>query len=297
MKSISEQATNKINIIGKLLDTTFNKGTTKAGAPYERATATVRVTQTYGGQEETSEVPLSLFATQFTNKGAANPAFKSIQDLKELKTVQNVGFDEADTVRFSGATISENNFVSKSGQLINGWQIRASFINKASATDIASFNLDIFIMDIHPEEDRDGEPTGRLIVKGGLVQYGGKLDVLEFIVEGPDKVEYVERNQNIHDTVNVRGRIRVTSIEEKPHASSSWGEDVPDETTRMVRELIITTGDDTPKEEDFAYDPTEIKKAFNVRKAEIEQLQLDAKNGTTKTSAASGNTPAKYSWE
>jgi hypothetical protein len=152
-------------------------------------------------------------------------------------------------------------------------------------------------MDIHPEEDRDGEPTGRLIVKGGLVQYGGKLDVLEFIVEGPDKVEYVERNWNVHDTVNVRGRIRVTSIEEKPRAASSWGEDVPDETTRMVRELIITTGDDTPKEEDFAYDPTEIKKAFNVRKAEIEQLQLDAKNGTAKAPAASSNTPAKYSWE
>jgi hypothetical protein len=45
MKSINEQATNKVNIVGKLLDTTFATGKTKtSGTPYERATATVRVT-------------------------------------------------------------------------------------------------------------------------------------------------------------------------------------------------------------------------------------------------------------
>lgn len=300
MKSINEQATNKVNIVGKLLDTTFATGKTKTGAPYERATATVRVTQMYGGSTvpEVSEIPISMFATEFTTKGAQNPAYKSIQDLKALKTAQNVGFDEADTVRFSGATLSENNFVSKSGQLINGWQVRASFAGKGSTTDVGSFILDLFIMDMHPEEDRDGDPTGRLIVKGALVQYGGNLDVLEFIVEGADKVEYIERNWNINDTVTVKGRIRVTSVETKPQMTSSWGEDVPEDTTRMVRELIITTGDDQGKEEDFAYDPTEIKKAFNVRKAKIEQLQLDAKNGTSKAPATpAASTPGKYSWE
>jgi hypothetical protein len=49
MKNILEQATNKINIVGKLLDTTFNHGVTKTGAPYERANLTIRVTQTYNG--------------------------------------------------------------------------------------------------------------------------------------------------------------------------------------------------------------------------------------------------------
>ena len=48
---------------------------------------------------------------------------------------------------------------------------------------------------------------------------------------------------------------------------------MPDTTTRMIRELIITKGDDEGKEEDFAYDPAEIKKGFNARKAEIEQLK------------------------
>lgn len=299
MKNILEQATNKVNIVGKLLDTTFNHGVTKTGAPYERANLTVRVTQTYNGQEEVSEIPIGMFASQFTSKGTPNPAYKSLQDLKEMKTAQNVGFDAADTIRITNGTVRENNFVSKSGQLINGWQLNASFINKGSTADVASFVLDIFIMDMHDEVDRNGEPTGRLIIKGGLVQYGGKLDVLEFVVEGSEKVDYIQRNWEINQTVTVKGRIRVTSVEEKNSGSEgSWGEDIPEVSTRMIRELVISTGSDEGKEEEFSYDPTDIKKAFNVRKAEIEQLLIDARQGATKSAApATATTASKYSWE
>lgn len=295
MKSITEQATNKINIVGKLLDTTFNHGVTKTGAPYERANLTVRVTQTYNGQEEVSEIPIGMFASQFTSKGTPNPAYKSLQDLKEMKTAQNVGFDAADTIRITNATLRENNFVSKSGQLINGWQVNASFVNKGSTADVASFVVDIFIMDMHDEVDRDGDPTGRLVIKGGLVQYGGKLDVLEFIVEGAEKVDYIQRNWEINQTVTAKGRIRVTSVEEKSSGrEGSWGEDIPEVSTRMIRELVISTGSDEGKEEEFSYDPTDIKKAFNVRKAEIEQLQIDARQSAAKPAAASAS---KYNWE
>lgn len=295
MKDITMQAENKINIIGKLLDATFNKGTTGDGKPYERVNLTVRVTQTYGGREETSEIPVSMFASQLTNRGTPNPAYQSIQALKSLNTAQAVGFDDADTVRISNATLRENAFVSKNGgQLINGWQISAAFINRSTLNDTASFVLDTFILDMRPEEDRDGDPTGRLIIKGGIVQYSGKLDVVDIIVEKPEYVDYIERNWNVNDTVTIKGRIRVTSVEEKTSGNdSSWGEDIPETATRFVRELILTKGDDQGKEEDFAYDPVAIKKAFNVRKANIEQLQLDAARKNTKSSSA----PTKYDWD
>lgn len=298
MKNILEQATNKVTIVGKLLDTTFNHGVTKTGQPYERANLTVRVSQTYGGNEEVSEIPISMFASQFTSKGTPNPAFQSIEDLKEMKTAQNVGFDAADTIRITNGTIRENNFVARSGQLINGWQLNASFINKGSTTDVASFTLDVFIMDMHDEEDRSGEPTGRLIIKGGIVQYNGKLDVLEFVVEGSDKIDYIQRNWNINDTVTVKGRVRVTSVEVKNSGKEgSWGEEIPEESTRMVRELVISTGSDEGKEEEFAYDPADIRKAFKVRQAEIEQLQIDAKKGTAPKAAQTAAAPSKYDWE
>ena len=299
MKSVQVQANNKINLAGKLMDARLGSGTLSDGRPYQRATVTVRVTQTYANKEETSDVQVGMFATEFTSTGKPNPAWKSINDLKLMKTAQNVGIDAAANVRMTGVTLQENNFMSRTGQLINGWQLRGSFINEANVAPIASFNTDIFIMDMHDEINREGDVTGRLVIKGGIVQYAGKLDVVEFIVEAPDTVEYITRNWSENSTVNVRGRIRVLSQEEETQ-SSDWGEDVPDTTTRFVRELIVTTGSDEPVEEDFAYDPVEIKKAFNDRKAYIEQLQIEGRNKASK-SAGVANAPEasskKYDWE
>ena len=295
-KNIMEQATNKVNIVGKLLDTTFREGKTSTGQTYESCNFTVRVTQSYGGREETSEIPVSIFVTQYTSQNKPHPGYKNIQDMKKMKTVQDYGEAEATVVRMTNANIRENNFVSRSGQLVNGWQINTSFLNEGKTADIASFNMDIFIMDMHEEMDREGEPTGRLIVKGAVVQYQGKLDVIEFIVEGADAVNYISRNWEENQTVNVGGRIRFTSQEEKRSASeSSWGEELPETSTRMVRELIITRGSDEPFDEDFAYSRADIQKAFNERKARLEQMQIDAKSSTKKSAPAASK--SNYSWE
>ena len=298
-KSIQTQASNKINLAGKLMDVTFGNGNLADGRQYQRATVTIRVTQTYGGKEETSDIQVGMFATPTTSTGKVNPAWKSLEDLKLMKTAQNVGIDNASHVRLTGATLQENNFVSRNGVLINGWQIRGSFINEAKVSDVASFATEIFIMSMD-EEIKNDEPTGRLKIKGGIVQYGGKLDVVDFIVEAPDTVEYITRNWEPNGTITVKGRIRVLSQEEEVEASS-WGEDVPETTTRFVRELIITTGDNECKEEEFAYDPVEIKKAFNERKAAIDQMQINARANAPKQGAGSANaaeaSSKKYEWE
>ena len=300
MKSINVMAGNKINLAGTLMDVDFGDGQLADGRPYQRATVTVRATQTFGGKEETSDIQVGMFATEFTSTGKPNPAWRSLNDLKLMKTAQNVGIDAASHVRLTGATLQENYFMSRTGQLIDTWRIRGSFINEAKVSDVASFVTDIFIMDMHDEVNREGDTTGRLVIRGGVVQYGGRLDVIDFIVEAPDAVEYISRNWEVNGTVTVRGRMRVLSQEEEVE-SSGWGEDVPDTTTRFVNELIITKGDDECKEEDFAYDPVEIKKAFNERKAAIEQVQINARASAPKQGAKSANSPEasakKYDWE
>jgi hypothetical protein len=298
MKSIAIQSKNQMNLIGKLLNVDFGEGKLSDGREYKRATVTIRVTQPVDGKEETSEIPVGFFATPYTTTGKQNPAYKSLLDLQNLKTAQNVGIDAADQVRITSGTLSENNFVSRSGNLINGWQIRGSFINAAKLADIASFVTEVFIMDMHDEVDKNGEPTGRLVVRGGIVQYNGKLDVLDFIVEAPDKVEFISRNWEPNTTITVKGRVRVTSHEtESSSEGSGWGEDIPDTTTTYVRELIITGGDDGPKDEEFSYDPAEIKKAFNQRKAAIEQMQIDARAKTAKQGGSNQTSAKKYDWE
>lgn len=294
-KDINVQGLNKVNVIGKLVDVIFRSGKLSDGRDYESATMTIRVKQTYGGREEVSEVPVSMFCSKYTKAGSLNQGWTQFQDLKNYKTVQNVGPEEATTVRVSGANIRENNFASRNGQLINSWQINTSFIGATSnVNETASFSLDIFIMDMKDEEDREGDTTGRLEIKGALVQYGATLDVLNFVVEDPGAVDFIRRNWNVNDTVTVKGRVRVTAMEEKPVAAS-WGEDVPETSVRTIRELVITTGDDEGKEEDFAYDQADIRKLFNARKARLEQMQIDATN-KSKTSAAPAASASKYSW-
>ena len=299
MKDINVQAINKMNLIGKLMNVDFGEGKLSDGREYKRATVTVRVNQPVDGKEEMSQIPVGFFATPYTSTGKQNPAYKSLLELREMKTAQNVGVDNADQVRITGAVLSENNFVSRSGNLVNGFQIRGSFISPAKLGDIASFTTEIYIMDMHDEIDKEDNPTGRLIVRGGIVQYGGKLDVLDFIVEAPDKVEFVSRNWENNTTQLVKGRVRVTSYEVSTGGGSgSWGEDLPDTTTTYVRELIITGGEDTAKDEDFSYDPVEIKKAFNQRKAMIEQMQIDARSRTKNQGGSGSSSDAKkYEWE
>lgn len=291
MSEILKQSTNKVTIVGKLLDISFATGKTKDGKPYERANMTVRVTQTYGGRTETSDIPVSSFATQFTKTGAANPAYNSIQELKTLKTAQNVGIDNADTVCMTSAALGENSYPTKAGKMVTNWQVTSSFFSNRKVEDTATFSVDMFIMDMHDEVDTEGDTTGRLIVKGGIVQYGGALDVVEFVVEMPECVEHISRYWQVNHTVNAKGRIRYTSVEEaKAVSETSWGEEVPTTSTKMVRELVIMTGDDESRGEDDenAYSPVEIKKAFNARKAKLEQklAEYTAKNSPSSSKSA-----------
>ena len=291
------QAKNEVTIVGKLISVTPRSGKTSAGVPYESVNMLVRVDQNIEGKQQVNEIPISIFASQYTGTGKQNPLFDNVQRVKEMKTVQNVGLDAADTIRLTKGSVQENYYIAKNGQFYDGWQLRGAFAANGgeNPTQIASFNVEIVIMDMLDEVTRDGDTTGRLIVKGGIVQYNGKLDVVEFIVEAPDKVDYLQRNWEINNTVRVSGRIRVVSEEtQAPTKTSSWGEVLPEETTRIKRELIITGGADEPFEDEFAYDPMDIKKAFAERKALIEQKQIEAKQTANKPAA---DPKKKYDWE
>lgn len=284
---------NAVTITGKLLDMTVVEGETKGDRkPYIRASGTIRVNDTINGETEVSEIPVSFFANKYTNKNVLNPIYETIDNLRHLKTAQQYGIDAADVLSVRKGTLQENNFIARSGSLINGWQVRASFYNIGGKQDAAYFDIDIFIMEMQDERDRDGDPTGRLVIKGGIVQYGGRLDVLEFVVEDPDKVDYISRNWNIHDTVRVQGHIRVTS-QEVTQSVGTWGEAIPNSDTRMVRELVIVGGSDNGYEEDLAYDEIDIRKLFQIRKANIEQMVQTAKKPAAPETSGSSN----YDWK
>lgn len=296
MRDINTESKNVITMTGKVLGISFRTGKNKDGKPYEMAMLTLRVEQDYLGIHEVNEIPVSIYASKFKNDGTISPAYDNLQKMKDIKTVQKVGFEAADRIRFTSGRLEENNYLTKTGNFISTWAVRPSLVSiNPSAADCATFNEDIFIMDMREEMDRESEPTGRLIIKGGIVRYGGSLNVVDFIVENPDGVDAIQANYEPNQTMNISGRIRYTSVEEKHpvSASSGWGETLT--STRKVRELIVTNDGGEPFDDDMAYDPVEIKKAFNERKARLEQLQLNAKQKATPAAPS----PAKkvYDWE
>ena len=75
MKNLTNQAGNKLNLAGKLMDVQFGEGRTKeTNQPYKNARVTIRVTQPVNGKEETSDIQVSMFATELTSTGKPNPA-------------------------------------------------------------------------------------------------------------------------------------------------------------------------------------------------------------------------------
>lgn len=296
-RNIKQESNNVVNIVGKLLDCTITEGISKrTGNKYASAKATVRVTQAVDGQEETSEILVSMIATPTTSTGKPSPVWESIQELRKYKTVQDYGESEADTVRFTQCRLEENNYVTRNGTFVHSWQASASFVRLCNnIKPTASFSLDSFILDIKDEIDNEGEETGRMILKAGVVRWNEKLDVLDLVVENPQKVDYLRRTLNVNDTINLCGRIRVTSKEEaRPATHSSWGEEFAGpSTTRKVQELIVTGGANEPFEEEFAYDPTDIKKLFNERKALVEQQQMDA----SKRAQSAAKEDKRFEWE
>lgn len=286
-REITKQAENKVCIVGKLIEATFNSGN-KDGKEYQRVIYKVRVNQSYEGHEEHSDIVVSNFAYPFTSFGKKNTIYDNIESMKGLLTAQNAGIDSADRVCIYNGELEENAYVDRSGSLKSTRNIRSAFCSRAQddANDIASFRVELFIMNMNDEVDSEGVETGRLLIKGAVVRYGGKIDVLDFIVEDPTKADFIRRNYEVNQTGSFVGRIRdtVKTVEGNNTATSSWGETLPDAGgSTVVHELIITGGADEPYDEEFAYDATDIRKAFNVRKARLEQKLEDSKKTSTAT--------------
>lgn len=284
---------NVVQMVGKLMSIEFSNGKTGAGVPYQSAKMILRVNQEYQGNAETSEIPVKVFASQYTNAGAPNPGWDSINKLKDLKTAQNVGIDSADVVGVKKGEMRESTYASKTtGQLVTGFEINNTFFTVYSpgSNEFATFQADVFIMDIHDEMDRDEEPTGRLVVKGGVVGFKGKLNVFEYIAEDASVIERIRSDWDVNDTVRLSGRVRYASKEvAAPSGKQGWGEDMPVMAVSHVAKELVITGGDYPYDEEFAYNPDDIRKANNIRKAEIEQKQIDAK-GPAKTASRARST-------
>ena len=252
-----------------------------------RGTIKIRVEQDINGTMTTMEVPISAFASRYTNAGAENPAYNSLKDVMEnYKSIAACGnIDDADRVRITNGSLQENVFYAKNGDLVNTSRISASFINKIAKNECkpeATFTATIVVGNKSDELDRDGTPTNRLNVNGVIIQYGERADLIKFIVAKPDAKNHIEQYWNDGDTVRVQGKVNFSSKTEYIEEEVGFGEPIKTAKTTSVHELLIESGSAGCLEGDAAYDIKDVQSALAARKVRIEETKKPAVNAPSK---------------
>jgi hypothetical protein len=277
-----KQAENSVKIEGILSEIDLKTGSTvKNGKTMEYITGSikVRVTQMLNGKDVDLDIPVYMFSNKLKNDGNPNPAYESIKRVKEeYVSIAAGGIDAADRVRITNANIRMNEYYGQGDKLNSYPRINASFVTKI--TDLSKFNPEatfstvFMIAAMGPETDKDGIPVeNRFKIRGILPQYGGKVDVIEFITANKNVINAIEQYWNVNDTVSAQGRLNFSSKTENVVKEVDFGE--PQVTTRTisVSELVITGGSSTPLDGDFAYDMGEIQTALAERKAHLEETK------------------------
>lgn len=313
-KSIDVEANNRCTIIGTLFDLNLKEGKSKTGKTYRNGTATIRVNQHFNGKDEISDIPVKFVALKFKSDGVTpNPAYENIGTMAQtFKTVQRFGATDATRVRLSGnfgPRIEENIWADPRNpeRVISNWELSCNYFNEAKrGDDCATFDVTIYILSKERELNAAGEETGRLKIRGGIVRYGRRLDCVDFFVEAPAAIDYIDRNWEVNNTVQAIGRVRYSTEEITLHSENSWGEDIPKTTTKRKAELIITTsvgadGEGAPFEDELAYAPEDIRILANDRTNRKEQAKIDAaQRSKSKSTAAAGGgskTEPSYDWD
>lgn len=238
-----------------------------------KGSITVKVDKEILGKMQTLYIPVHVYADKHTRKGTVNPAYESAKRIMD-SYVSIAASDEtrADKIRIERANITMNEYWGQNGQIVSFPRIRASFFKKVTSDfkPEASFSAEFVIASKYDEVDTQGEPTGRLIVKGVLPQYGGKVDVVNFIVENANAIDYINMNWAENETVSAHGRLFFSQKTETTLVEVDFGEPVEESKTIKVSDLIIT-GSKSAMNDALAYDITEIQEALSVRTAELEK--------------------------
>lgn len=275
------QSRNEVYIEGILLEHTIVPGTTSENKNYVRGELKIQVEQMVGGENITSVIPVRMFAMEFTTdkqtgKPEKSKIYKSILAIKDTFISAATAGDPAlaDAVRINKGSLMENVFTPKgSDKEVSLAGINSNFLTKIpkeTLKPLAHFSVDIAINSIK-EEMKMGEPTGALIIRGGVVQYADRLDLIDFKVVNPSAINHIRTNYKPGDTVNLKGAIVFSSETSFIEEEAGFGEATLIPKTTTVRDLIVTTGSIEPFDEERALKKADLNAALDARLARIKE--------------------------
>lgn len=272
------QSTNTVIITGTLNEFNVEEKTTSDGRDYVTGTASIKVDQEINGKMVENIIPVRMFSMRLKKDKTPNSVYDGILKMREnfISSAAAETPNQVSKVTISSGQLQENMWLDKrTNEPRSGFQISSNFMNKANEDEPekATFELSGVVGDMKDELDKDGEETGRLIIKFLVVGYAGKVDMIELIAENPNAVNHIRNNWNKGDTVTLAGVVNMTFAVKTWKEEQGFGEPIERRRTISKRELIITSGSPSGLEEDFSYDSDAIKIALENRIGRMEKLK------------------------
>ena len=272
-------AENQCTVEGILSEVKLTKGVGKTNKKaYIMGEIKIKTNAMINNVSTELEVPVRVFANQLKNDNTPNPAYDSIAKIEEMTSLAACGgdVDKADRIRFENATIQMNEFYNRDEKLVSYPTVRGTFCRKIDTSKCmpaASFSNVIVVGGLREETDRNGDLTGRLIVKGILPQWGDRVDVVDYVVASEAAKKHIQEYWQKGDTVRVAGVLNFSSTVETEIVEMGFGEPEVKHRTRSVSELLITKGSQGALDAEFAYDPELISEALTKRQAYLNELK------------------------
>lgn len=280
------ESENEVYVSGILNELEITEGETKDGRGWIRGRASIRVDQDIKGVMSENIIPVDMFSMKKKSDGSDNMVYERILGYRDRFTSLAAAEDESEASRItiSNGRLEENAWVDKtSGEIRSTFRISGNFLNKAKDGDKekATYAVKGVIGGMRPELDRNGDETGRLIVKFIVIGWAGKVNLVDMYADGSAR-QFIETNWNQGDTVTVTGRINMTYKVETWLEEQGFGE--PIERTRTVskRELVITGGSPSGLDEDESFDADSVSTGLAKRKEEQEAMKIATKKSAPK---------------
>jgi len=269
---MAKESINKYSVAGKIVEIEHRTGVTKAGKPYISGTVHVE-------SAPDNIVPIDFFAQETTNTGKENPIMKSLQTVvEEYKTITKDTREEADIVEISGARISENIFFPQPDRKIRGFRINGAFFNRNNnASPKNEFTVSGEIVEVVEDVEND-VPTGTLTVRLLVVGYKNKANIIDFKVEDPAGVKYVQSTFVPDMEVKVNGSVIIDETLEEIKEEVAFGEPIVNTSRKVSRKLVIKSAT-APVSSSIP--PEEKANMLAVRESEISDKKAAASASTS----------------
>lgn len=298
--TVLREASNEISVTGILNEKNLEvKDYTdkRDGSPYKAITGTLSVKVS-----EFETHAIRFFSKQFTNAGAENRQFKSLQTImNEYVSVADLAESTDEEAVASQVSIvgnlNLNEFYGGDGQLQQRMQLNGRFANRLREQDDptpkAEYDIEGIVSKVIEEFDQEGIPTERAKVELLVPLYGGKVVPMNFVV-GENGKDYVVDNFVGGASVRIYGDITNFRKETKRVVAMDFGSDKEEIDVKYLNEFSINGGTVYNEGENDAkiFDLDLLKKAGIEREKHLENLLTQSQqrnsNAQPKTGFGSG---------